>query len=220
MSERVWTNEEIVSAFDRLTKGVVTKTVKPAHGLAELIVTMRTDHEQRIAEVEQTNRTLEAEVRRLEAETASQMHEQAEWMTKAVDLEAALERARTYTGVEAQACPLCRYENGVFVEPCAMHKEIDELRAAVVLAEKERDVALIGACLTTVLLNRIQDLKAQLAAAKAAGGTMAAQLVPIVAQLRGCGYECEAGPLERNTSFIELTQLARQKMSECHEEES
>lgn len=33
-------------------------------------------------------------------------------------------------------------------------------------------------------------------------------LQSIVEQLRSCKYECEAGPLELNTAFIELVNLA------------
>ncbi|KAA0941611.1 hypothetical protein FQ087_20865 [Sporosarcina sp. ANT_H38] len=33
-------------------------------------------------------------------------------------------------------------------------------------------------------------------------------LKEIVEQLQKCGFECEAGPLENNTAFIELKELA------------
>jgi len=35
-------------------------------------------------------------------------------------------------------------------------------------------------------------------------------LAEIVAQLASCGYECEAGPLEKNVAFIELQRMAAQ----------
>lgn len=38
-----------------------------------------------------------------------------------------LEKARTYTGLEAYPCPLCTYDKGVFVEACQMHKDQKKL---------------------------------------------------------------------------------------------
>jgi hypothetical protein len=35
------------------------------------------------------------------------------------------------------------------------------------------------------------------------------QLKEIVEQLKSCGYSCEAGPLENNTAFIQLEELAK-----------
>jgi hypothetical protein len=35
-------------------------------------------------------------------------------------------------------------------------------------------------------------------------------LQEIVEQLRACGFECEAGPLENNVAFQELVRLAEQ----------
>jgi hypothetical protein len=42
-----------------------------------------------------------------------------------------LEKARRYRGVEGYACPLCIYKNGKFVQPCAMHIQINALRDIV-----------------------------------------------------------------------------------------
>lgn len=61
------------------------------------------------------------ELARLLAE--SRQHEEA--------LESTLHFAASYTGIEGRACPLCKYENGKFIERCQMHKEVDELRAKV-----------------------------------------------------------------------------------------
>lgn len=38
---------------------------------------------------------------------------------------------------------------------------------------------------------------------------VARRLLPIVAQLRSCGYACEGGPLELNTAFLALEELAK-----------
>ena len=43
------------------------------------------------------------------------------------ELEQKLSRAAQYKGAEAYPCPLCRYEDGIFVESCAMHNRIAEL---------------------------------------------------------------------------------------------
>lgn len=35
-------------------------------------------------------------------------------------------------------------------------------------------------------------------------------LKEIVEQLKSCGYECEAGPLENNVAFMELEEMANE----------
>lgn len=40
-------------------------------------------------------------------------------------LAADLERARTYTGLEAEGCPLCTYVEGVFKAQCSLHRQLD-----------------------------------------------------------------------------------------------
>ncbi len=47
-------------------------------------------------------------------------------------VEESLEFARNYNGIEGRPCPLCTYEDGVFIKSCQMHTDL----AAV---EKERD---------------------------------------------------------------------------------
>lgn len=42
-----------------------------------------------------------------------------------------LDKARNYSPVSAQACPLCVYDDGVFVASCSYHKQIDSLRLEV-----------------------------------------------------------------------------------------
>lgn len=37
--------------------------------------------------------------------------------------------AAQYTGIEARPCPLCKYEDGVFIEPCGYHQQIDAAQA-------------------------------------------------------------------------------------------
>ncbi|WP_171056041.1 hypothetical protein [Paenibacillus sinopodophylli] len=39
----------------------------------------------------------------------------------------------------------------------------------------------------------------------------------IVAQLKSCGYQCQAGPLENNEAFIALEELARQEEGPPHD---
>lgn len=47
---------------------------------------------------------------------------------RAETAEATLKLARTYTGLEAKGCPLCIYRDGVFIEACSMHRQIDTAR--------------------------------------------------------------------------------------------
>jgi len=47
-----------------------------------------------------------------------------------------LERARTYTGLEGWACPLCTYEAGKFIALCGPHRQLAE-------AEAERDALIL-----------------------------------------------------------------------------
>jgi hypothetical protein len=47
------------------------------------------------------------------------------------DRDKQIELARTYKGIEAQACPLCEYREGKFIKSCEMHKQIQNLRAKV-----------------------------------------------------------------------------------------
>ncbi len=37
-----------------------------------------------------------------------------------------IERAASYTGFEGYACPLCEYNDGVFIKFCALHERIDQ----------------------------------------------------------------------------------------------
>lgn len=41
----------------------------------------------------------------------------------------ALRFARGYKGIEARACPLCTYINGVFIKYCRMHEDMDLFKA-------------------------------------------------------------------------------------------
>jgi hypothetical protein len=42
-------------------------------------------------------------------------------------------------------------------------------------------------------------------------------LQEIVDQLKGCGFTCEAGPLENNVAFIALEELARKEEIQPHD---
>jgi len=52
-----------------------------------------------------------------------------DYEVRITELEQKLSRAAQYKGAEAYPCPLCRYEDGIFVESCAMHNRIAELEA-------------------------------------------------------------------------------------------
>lgn len=51
----------------------------------------------------------------------------------------AIERARTYTGLEAEGCPLCTYLDGVFTAACSFHRKLAALELQVGELQKERD---------------------------------------------------------------------------------
>lgn len=46
-------------------------------------------------------------------------------------LEQQLEQAATYRGIEGYPCPLCKYDNGVFVARCQMHTDMDEMMVEI-----------------------------------------------------------------------------------------
>ena len=43
----------------------------------------------------------------------------------------AIERARTFTGLEAEGCPLCAYVDGVFTESCSFHRKLQAMELQV-----------------------------------------------------------------------------------------
>lgn len=46
------------------------------------------------------------------------------------DLQETLRHAATQTGFEGRGCPLCHWNNGVFLGYCSLHQRIEELEAA------------------------------------------------------------------------------------------
>lgn len=44
------------------------------------------------------------------------------------DLQSQIRNARNYRGIEGYPCPLCEYENGVWIRNCSMHQQIEDLR--------------------------------------------------------------------------------------------
>lgn len=55
------------------------------------------------------------------------------------ELEETLQFAAQYKGIEGRSCPLCRYENGVYLGPCQMHADMD--RMSDTIAELEAQLA-------------------------------------------------------------------------------
>jgi hypothetical protein len=101
------------------------------------------------------------------------------------ELEETLAFAAQYKGIEARACPLCKYENGKFIEACQMHKDMKELRAQ--LDEASRLIS---------LMHPIHGLgegecEAQLASAQA--GEWERLTVPEVAEIMFSYYVPEMG---------------------------
>jgi hypothetical protein len=57
-------------------------------------------------------------------------YQRAEQLSRCAEAaEAALTRAREYTGLEAWACPLCTYENGKYIKPCSLHAQLEAAEA-------------------------------------------------------------------------------------------
>lgn len=114
-------NEYTEAAIKYLAQGVRDQTQKEAltHGTGYNIWkgrydTMRKDYEE-----------LVTELNRLSKELAE--HKET------------LEFAAQYKGFEGRSCPLCKYEDGVFIERCQMHADMDILRYAVTGLITERD---------------------------------------------------------------------------------
>lgn len=63
--------------------------------------------------------------------TRAESAELAALRQQVADLTETLAFAAQYKGIEGRSCPLCKYENGVFVESCQMHKDMDKLRQQV-----------------------------------------------------------------------------------------
>lgn len=53
------------------------------------------------------------------------------------DLNRQLYQAATYIGIEGYSCPLCTYENGVFIKNCEMHRQIKQLSQENVYLRKK-----------------------------------------------------------------------------------
>lgn len=91
------------------------------------LVDERRAYKAHIAEVESERDEARAEVAHYSAE-AERLD--ARWTQEHVALvkaEAALEQARTRTGLEGSPCPLCKYEVGVYVAACGYHETINRL---------------------------------------------------------------------------------------------
>lgn len=43
------------------------------------------------------------------------------------ELKETLTFAAQYKGIEGRSCPLCKYEAGIFIGRCQMHKDMDEM---------------------------------------------------------------------------------------------
>lgn len=55
------------------------------------------------------------------------------------ELRETLAFAAQYKGIEARGCPLCRYEDGKFIEACQMHKDMDAQRLQLIGLQTEYD---------------------------------------------------------------------------------
>jgi hypothetical protein len=57
------------------------------------------------------------------------------------ELRDALDFAAQYRGNEGRSCPLCKYRDGVFIEACQMHKDMDEMMREVNRLRKKLGIA-------------------------------------------------------------------------------
>lgn len=48
-----------------------------------------------------------------------------------------IERARTWSKLDSAGCVLCTYVEGVFVTPCAYHREMEEMNRLIEVLQKE-----------------------------------------------------------------------------------
>jgi len=53
------------------------------------------------------------------------------------ELEDIIDRARNYSGIEAEPCPLCTYQDGVFLDYCEPHRENEQLKVKIIELQKE-----------------------------------------------------------------------------------
>lgn len=51
------------------------------------------------------------------------------------DLQTKIRNAKNYRNIEGYPCPLCEYENGLFIRSCSMHQKIDELTEELARSE-------------------------------------------------------------------------------------
>lgn len=76
--------------------------------------------------------------------------ENAKLSAEVAQLTESLELARTYQGIEAQGCPLCIYQDGVFVDHCSLHRQIQtsslQLSEAKKLLAKVENQGLFHTC--------------------------------------------------------------------------
>ena len=67
--------------------------------------------------------------------------ENATLRTRLAAVEESLEFARNYSGIEGRPCPLCTYEDGVFIKSCQMHADLALALSVVAAAAETFEVA-------------------------------------------------------------------------------
>ena len=80
-------------------------------------------------------------------------------------VEESLEFARNYNGIEGRPCPLCTYEDGVFIKSCQMHTDL----AAAIQDRDEAIENLKTGCAgenCCPVMDEVTDLTTRLAAAE------------------------------------------------------
>ena len=83
------------------------------------LVKLRKDYDEEISWEKDTVRTIAMALGLKSCVTVPPILQEIERRTKEYDaMRVLLERARSHKGIEAWPCPLCRYEDGVFIEAC------------------------------------------------------------------------------------------------------
>lgn len=95
--------------------------------------------EARIAELEQEVADCRVTIREDCKLLDSWVEKGKTYLARIAELEETLQFAAQYKGIEGRSCPLCRYENGVYLGPCQMHADMD--RMSDTIAELEAQLA-------------------------------------------------------------------------------
>lgn len=70
----------------------------------------------------------EADIDLMTRRDKAQTEQIAELIAANAELQETLEFAASYKGIEGRPCPLCTYDDGVFIKSCQMHTDMDKMQ--------------------------------------------------------------------------------------------